>query len=95
MRQLDFSHHIAEARICKHHIDLGLRPRTGWDQNYWNTGMITIDHNQSAENIHSFYLSQAVMYGHIFTSYYVVLCNNTPRIAHLASRGAMYTVHVH
>ena len=33
MRQLDFSHHIAEARICKHHIDLGLRPRTGWDQN--------------------------------------------------------------
>ena len=34
MRQLDFSHHIAEARIRKHHIDLGLLPRTGWDQNY-------------------------------------------------------------
>ena len=29
MRQLDFSHHIAEARICKHHIDLGLHQRTG------------------------------------------------------------------
>ena len=27
MCQLDFSHHIVEARICKHHIDLGLRPK--------------------------------------------------------------------